>query len=313
MIWTTDGGVAKQDFGRVLIHEHIGCISNDMLHIFGKDWLDKDKLIGFASEILKGIAKEYGVGLFVDGTPVDLGRDVALLKAVSEKSGIPIVVSTGLYYYPSLYTSGHSEKEIASWFIKEWETGAENTGIKPGILKSGSDRDGITRDNEKRLRALSVAQKETGLPMYVHCSHQEGLVESQIEVMLSAGGNPEKIIIGHCAQRPECDYFERIMDKGFYIGMDQAHCTRHIDKVGTVLARLCEKGYRDKILLGNDLCMYSDFATRATSGLERSVKEQIDGFGHIFTVVYKSFLEAGGKPDDWEKIFRENSVNVLDV
>ena len=31
--------------------------------------------------------------MIVDGTPIDLGRDISLIKAVSDKSGIPIVIA----------------------------------------------------------------------------------------------------------------------------------------------------------------------------------------------------------------------------
>ena len=125
MINTVNGQIEKQLFGTVLIHEHIRCASNDLLHIFGKKWLDENRLADFASEILIRMKEKYGLGLWVDGTPIDLGRDVALLKKVSEKSGVPIVASTGLYYFPSLYTQGHSESEIAAWFIDEFENGME--------------------------------------------------------------------------------------------------------------------------------------------------------------------------------------------
>lgn len=313
MIYTVNGAVFGKTFGNVLIHEHIGCMSNDLLHIFGKNWLDKNKLADFTSEILKNIADKYGVGLFVDGTPIDLGRDVTLLKSVSEKSGIPIVASTGLYHYPSIYTSGHSETEIASWFISEWENGMEETGIKPGILKCATDAE-ITADNRKRLKAMAIAQRETNLPIYVHSSHRGDIVENQLEILFEEIKNPEKVILGHTAQNPDYDYLAKLLDKGVYICMDQCHCTGHsISDIGKTLVKLCENGYGGKIMLSNDLCMYTDFGTRKNTGFHFSAEEQTRNFGHIFETVYESFVSSGGNIRDWEMMFKENPINVLDI
>ena len=75
-----------------------------------------------------------------------------ILRAVSEKSGVDIVASSGLYYFENCYTMSRSEDEIASWFIDEFKLGIEGTDIKPGILKCAS-QDTITDNNRKRLRA----------------------------------------------------------------------------------------------------------------------------------------------------------------
>ena len=296
------------------MHEHIGCISNDLLYVFGKKWIDKEKLIDYAAKILKGISEKYGTYLFVDGTPIDLGRDISLIKAISEKSGVHIVASTGLYHYPSMYTVGHSESEIASWFIGEVEEGIGNTGIKPGILKAASTAGRITRDNEKRLTAMAIAQNETKLPVYVHSEHTKELAQMQLDIMLREIRNPEKIILGHAALNPDAEYLEKLLDKGCYICIDQCHCTNHsIESVGRSIALLSNKGYADKILISNDMCIYSDFGTRKNTGLELSISQQVERFGYIFTEVYESFIENGGSEKAWHKMFKENPVKILDV
>ena len=314
MINTATGQIEKQHLGTVLMHEHIRCASNDLLHTFGKKWLDEDRLADFAAEILKGVKKQYGLGLWVDGTPIDLGRNVALLKEVSERSGVLIVASTGLYHFPSLYTDGHSETEIASWFIDEFENGMEGTDIKPGILKGASDSVGITKDNAKRLTALAIAQRETDLPLYIHSPHTNDVTDRQLDILLGIVEKPEKILIGHTAKRPDAEYLERILDKGCFIVMDQCHCTKYsLDEIGKTLVNLCSMGYTDKILLSNDLCIYTDFGTRKNTGFQLSVDEQINRYGHLFNDVYRAFCENGGSDRDFYKMLNENAVSVLDM
>ena len=296
------------------MHEHIGCISNDLVRVFGKKWLDKEKLADFAVEILIALKEKYGIGLFVDGTPIDLGRDILLIKEVSVRANIPIVVSTGLYHYPSLFTSGHAETEIASWLIDEFENGIEGTDIKPGILKVASDFNGITKDNEKRLSAIAIAQKETNLPVYVHSVHKPDLAQNQLDILQRNINSPDKIIFGHTSLNPDSEYLERILDKGCYICMDQCHCTKHsMDAIGKTFVQLCLKGYTDKILLSNDLCIYTDFGTREITGLHLTAEQQVEKFGHIFNTVYDSFIKNGGNREDWDVMFRKNPIKVLNV
>lgn len=86
MIQTVNGKVEKANFGKALIHEHISCASNDFIKAFGTKWLDRDFLAKYAADVLVKAKREYNIGLLVDGTPIDLGRDISLLKKVSEES-----------------------------------------------------------------------------------------------------------------------------------------------------------------------------------------------------------------------------------
>jgi len=64
------------------------------------------------------VKEQLGVSLYVDGTPCGLGRDVRLLKRVSEKSRVKIVAFTALYWYPHIYTSVRNAHEIADLLIE---------------------------------------------------------------------------------------------------------------------------------------------------------------------------------------------------
>ena len=243
MIQTVKGALHlnEVDNGNILIHEHIRCASNDMIHTFGRKWIDEEYLVDYAARILKEMQKQYGIGLYVDATPVDLGRDVKLLKRISVESGVPIVVSTGLYWFPGCVTNRNTEQEIARWFIEEYKYGMEGTDIKPGILKCATGNTGLDFDNVKRIAAMGLVQKETGLPLYVHCEHQEDVVKRQIEILLMKGANPEKIIIGHTVLRPELNYLIDMLESGCNICMDQWHgAFKYWDEAIDSLVTLCE-------------------------------------------------------------------------
>ena len=96
MVNTVLGPVASDKLGQTLMHEHITCADWSMRMNFGDKFLQYDKLVEMASGQLKKL-KEYGIDTFVDGTAVNLGRDIHLLRDVAEKSGVNIVASSGFY------------------------------------------------------------------------------------------------------------------------------------------------------------------------------------------------------------------------
>ena len=95
MIQTVTGEIKGKELGTVLMHEHISCASLSFCAAFGEKWFDRERIKALSVETLKKMKAERGLGLFVDATPIDVGRDVLLLKAVSEKSGVSIVASSG--------------------------------------------------------------------------------------------------------------------------------------------------------------------------------------------------------------------------
>ncbi len=313
MIYTVTGAISEPGPGSVLIHDHIRCLSNDMLHTFGKSWLDEEKFVEYAAQVLRQLKKEYGISLFVDGTPIDMGRDIRFLAAVSEKAEVPIVASTGFYYFPSCVTNERTPEDLAEWLLRDCQN-AENCGVRPGILKCASDTDGMTADNIKRLTALGIVQRETGLPLYVHCIHTGNMAHEQIDILTKAGADPDKILMGHSARRPDADYWESIICRGCRVVVDQCHCVPYsLEKIGGELAELCRRGLAESLLIGNDLCMYCDFGRVGNLGTELTVEEQTKRFGHMFEKVMPAFYGAGGDPEECEHILRENALCALNV
>ena len=118
MMRTVLGDIKEDAFGITLPHEHICCFSEYAYQMAGSDYLDKNALARKATVYLKELKKKYGLATVVDCTPVNLGRDVELLKRVSEQSEIHIVCATGFYYTeePVLYntTADHLCRYIVS-------------------------------------------------------------------------------------------------------------------------------------------------------------------------------------------------------
>ena len=84
---TVLGNISANEINAALCHEHICCYS-EYLHMMScRDYLDVTRLVEKAVSELKELKLKYGLNLFVDCTPINIGRNIELLKSVSEKSG----------------------------------------------------------------------------------------------------------------------------------------------------------------------------------------------------------------------------------
>ena len=89
--------------------------------------------------------KQYGVASIIDATPIDLGRDVEVMKQVSEKLRVNIICSTGMYteelgkwaYYKqrSRNRIGDPAVELYDTYLREITAGIGATGAKAGVIK----------------------------------------------------------------------------------------------------------------------------------------------------------------------------------
>lgn len=96
MVTTVTGPMKAAELGFTLMHEHIVVGSWAMRQAF-PGWMDRDAVVRSAVAALRA-ARELGVGAIVDTTPINLGRDIHLIREVSERAEMPIVATTGLFW-----------------------------------------------------------------------------------------------------------------------------------------------------------------------------------------------------------------------
>jgi phosphotriesterase-related protein len=222
----------------------------------GKGYLDKEQLINVSIHYLKDLKEKYALNAFIDCTPVNIGRDIELLKEVSQKSGVNIICSTGFYYTeePVLYNS--SAELIAEYIIKD----AEN--INAGIIKCAVQNETISEFNKKLLIASALAQKMLSLPIVLHtnANNKNGL--KALEILLSEGVKPQAITVGHLSDTEDLEYIKQIAKIGCFIGFDRLYdnsSEEYISKKIEAIAELCNAGYEDKILLSHDALFFNGF------------------------------------------------------
>jgi phosphotriesterase-related protein len=230
MVNTVLGQVSPTDLGPTLMHEHMvsslgaGHFVDETVAPF-----DRAACVEAAVETMAEL-KTYGVRTFVDATPIDLGRDAGLLKEISEKSGMNIVCSTGLYYEKdgaaayyrirSTVLSRDISREMEELYAREITEGIGGTGVKAGVLKVATGHAAITPYEESALKAAARTQKVTGVPII---THTEGgtMGPEQVDLLVSEGADPKQIMVGHACGNGDMRYHTSVLDKGAYVSFDR--------------------------------------------------------------------------------------------
>ena len=256
MIKTVLGEVKESALGVTLSHEHICCFSEYAYQMAKKDYLDKDQLLKVAVRCLKELKETYGLHTFVDCTPVNLGRDVELLKKVSEQSEVNVISATGFYYTeePVLYNT--SAEQLCRYMV------ADAHKANAGIIKCAVENETVSGFGEKLLRASAKAHLQTGLPIVMHTNAKNQNARKALEILLSEGVEPSAVTVGHLSDTEDASYVKSIAAYGIYIGFDRLYGIESEEyvakKVESILA-LCAAGYEDKILLSHDALFFNGF------------------------------------------------------
>jgi phosphotriesterase-related protein len=299
------GLISPDELGKTLMHEHImfgyaGWYVNYTLMPF-----NREACIKAALDTIKEL-KTYGVDTVVDCTPSDCARDPELLKEVSERSGMKIICSTGLYtdadggsgYFKfRKWIAGDATDEIYELFKTEIIQGIGTTGIKPGVIKVATGDGSITSYEEMVLRAAARAQKETGIPIITHTGGAATMGIEQADLLISEGADPKRILIGHMGGSADIKYHLAILGKGVSIAFDRLGdkllSTDEICKA--CIIGLIGIGYESRIMLSHDTIWH--FLGKSPFDLSPT---------HIFKNIIPALKQAGITEDKIKTIMIDN-------
>ena len=280
---TVLGEIDGEMLGETLFHEHVINYNPSFYQAFGEKWFPREKVIERAVNLFKQAKEECGVKTIIDGTPIDLGRDIEMIRTVAEKSGVNILVSSGVYCNEEAFLQGKNPKKLASFFIEECQTGIAGTRVRPALLKCATGRNGVTKINEILLTAMAITQKETGLPLYCHNEHDLKTPHKQLEFFEKNGVDLEKVVVGHCSDSYDLEYLLSVAQNGCYLSFDRIYPSDY-ERQAQTIAKMISFGYEDKILLSHDYFAFIDFGD--------SNLEQQQTSGRDFTTVHKKLLPS---------------------
>jgi phosphotriesterase-related protein len=303
------GRVDSKDLGFTLMHEHMFVLSWSMRQAF-PDWIDRTMLIEHALVELQAVY-DSGVRTIVDVTPINLGRDLSMLSEVAARSKVQIVGSGGLYWTEEPWLDRWEADRLFDWLMKDLD-GMEGTGVKPGIIKCGTDRFGISPLNRKLLQVTAHLHRATGLPITTHTTVTNRSALDQLDLFAEEGVDMTRLVIGHCGDTEDMEMLEAILARGSFIGMDRFRAV-HIfptEKRVKVIAELCRRGYAGRMLLSHDTDSASDFGQYRRPAPDK-VKEAERVYCYVPDVVVPALREAGVTEEQVRQMTVENPRRIL--
>jgi phosphotriesterase-related protein len=304
------GPVSTSDLGFTLMHEHIIVQSEGVAGNFPSVW-DEQAELDKTLRVLTDL-KARGVDTLVDLTVLGLVRDVPRLLPVVEKTGLQVIAATGLYTFNEVpsYFQTRDVDEMAALFVSDITEGIQGTGVKAAVLKCTTDAPGVTPGVEKVLRAAARAHLRTGVPIstHTHAGMRRGL--EQQDIFVSEGVDLRRVIIGHSGDSEDLDYLTKLADRGSYLGMDRFGIDIILPtyKRVAVVAKLCQMGYAERMVLSHDASVYidsfkPDFIEKYTPNWD---------YFHIVDDVIPALLEAGVNQSQIDTMTRENPRRIFE-
>ena len=259
-IMTVRGGIPPDSLGVALPHEHL-LVDFSGADKASKGRYDPDEVVEVVLPYLEQ-ARELGVQSLAECSPEYLGRDPVVLKRLSEASGVHILTATGYYgaaskkFVPA-HAYSESADQLASRWIKECKEGIEDTGIRPGFLKTGTDAGPLAEINQKLIRAAARTHLATGLTIASHTTGGVAATE-ELDILTEEGVNSSAFIWVHAQSEKDESFHLKAAEKGAGLEFDAIRpqpqpMRRHLELVTSMK----EHGLLNQVLLSHDAGWYS--------------------------------------------------------
>ena len=303
---TVNGSIPGEQLGKTLIHEHF------LVDFIGADKISFDRWN--RGEVIEKVlpylleARQAGVKSVFDCTPDFLGRDVKLLKMLSEQSGIQIIINTGYYgavgnkYLPPWALSETAEQLAKRW-INEFKNGINGTSVKPGFIKIGVDADGpLSEIHKKLVHAAAITHLKTGLTICSHTGLAKAALE-QLEILKSKEVHPNAFVWVHAQAESEKSYHLNAARQGAWVSLDGIGWG-DFDNYTDSIMRLKNEGLLNRVLISHDAGWYKP---GEPSGGE------FRGYTNIFRELLPRLRQKGFSESDFDTLLITNPAEALSI
>lgn len=299
-VMTVLGPIPADQLGYVLPHEHPYCLLRQASYRYDfPDQFDDDRVV--TAEV--AAFGELGGTTLVDLTVPDIGRSPERLRALSENTGVQIVMGCGWYrgnyYRPEDVIERRTAGSLADQLIGEITDGVDGTGIKPGVIgEIGVEKTWVAPAEERVLRAAARAHKETGLAL--GAIHAIGPVAPDILTIFEEEDvDMSRVAVGHCDSYPHMEFLEGLIARGALVMFD--NCGQYgalktfEEHIMNTVKELVDRGHEDYILLSHDTCKFPQFKVHGGPG-----------FVYISETVIPTLRDLGITEETINKIIRDN-------
>ncbi|WP_395989360.1 phosphotriesterase [Actinomadura sp. 9N407] len=301
---------ASPELAWVLRENPYACLDHCVLDDTGAILED---LLAFASS---------GGGTIVDVTPPGLGRDPLVLRSLAERSGLRVVMGSGWYlegYHPP-HLSSTSEQDLAAELVAEFTGGVndrgdgqrDGTGIAPGVIGEIGVSPDFTPAEHLALRAAARAQRETGVPLYIHLPGWQRRAHEVLDIVLGEYGVPPGAVV-LCHMDPsggDAAYQNAVAERGVWLEFDMIGMPYLYPGEGQspaphetarAVAGLIGRGHARQLLLSHDVFL-KGMLTRYGG----------NGFRYVPALFLQRLTDLGITPEAAEELLRGNPVRLFE-
>ena len=257
VVESVTGSIAVDRLGLTLMHEHV------LVDFIGADHVNPnryDRDHAFKT-VLPHVqqARTLGCETLVECTPAYLGRDPALLKRLSEASGLQILTNTGYYgaakdrHLPR-HAFTDTAEQLATRWIREFEDGIDATSIKPAFMKIGVDEAPLSEVDAKLVRAAAIVYQETRLPVASHTGSGAAAMQ-ELDILERARIPLSAFIWVHAQSEQDTTLHISVAKRGAWVefdGISPTTVTRHVELV----RRMKHEALLGRVLVSHDAGWY---------------------------------------------------------
>jgi phosphotriesterase-related protein len=302
-IITVLGEVPADALGKTLVHEHI------LVDFIGADKISYDrwnrdqveqKVLPYLLE-----AKQAGIKSIFDCTPAFLGRDVILLKRLSEKTGLHMITNTGYYgavnnKYLPVWTKEETDKQLASRWIREFKEGIENSDVRPGFIKISMDAGKLSALHQKLVRAAAITHLETGLTICSHTGKSPAAFE-QLDILKTMGVKDDAFVWVHAQAEVDKRLYIKAAHRGAWISLDGIGWGDY-ENYADSIAGLKQEHLLHRVLISHDAGWYKPGEPGGG---------KFTGFTNIFTQLIPLLDKLGFTQADYEQLLIKNPASAF--
>ena len=296
-IRTLTGDIAPMDLGVTYAHDHLYCVPP-----LWKEKGDTDLLLDDVEATIKDVElfKATGGQAVYDATAIDYGRDLVALKAIAERTGIRMIATTG-FNKPMLWPAkipgqnrtfrdwiaSASRAELRDHVVAELTVGLDGAGLKGGVAKFGTGYNTIGEDDEKVMRAVLDAHKETSAPLHSH-TELGTLMFEQVAIVKEEGVDPSRLAIAHVDRNPNPWVHRKAAETGCFLCFDGISRVKYHSEPVLIdcILKLVAKGHEKQILIGGDIARRTMYKNYGEGGL---------GLAYILADWVPRFIEEAGE------------------
>ena len=205
---TVCGDIQAEEMGFTYPHEHLYAVPPTCQK--DRD-LEVSDYEGSVAELK--LFKSVGGQTLVEASTLDYGRNLSLLKKMSEETGVHVIATTGFnkhIYYPN-WVEEKSTEEISDILADDILEGRD--GIRAGFIKIGTYYNMIHPLEEKTAVAAAQAQKRCGAPIWGHT--EAGTMGMELlDILARENVDFSTVALGHLDRNPDEYYLLKLADRG---------------------------------------------------------------------------------------------------